>query len=217
MVVAGGSPPFGRRPGGRSRATAPRVIAADGGVDRALALGLHVDVAIGDFDSRLRGGLAAAEAGGRADRAASGCQGRDRPRARARRGDRARPGTGSSSSARTAAGSTTCSARCCSCSATSAMRASRSTPSSARARPRRPRLAHARGRAAATSSRCCPCTARPRASRPRVSSTRCAGETLPAGSSRGVSNVFAAAEARVTVERGCLLAIRPGADERRTR
>ena len=40
------------------------MIAADGGVDRALALGLHVDVAIGDFDSVSAAGLAAAEAAG---------------------------------------------------------------------------------------------------------------------------------------------------------
>jgi thiamine pyrophosphokinase len=35
------------------------------------------------------------------------------------------------------------------------------------------------------------------------------GETLEPGSSRGLSNVFAADEARVSVERGVLLAIRP--------
>jgi thiamine pyrophosphokinase len=40
------------------------VIAADGGVDRALALGLHVDLAIGDFDSISSTGLVAAEAAG---------------------------------------------------------------------------------------------------------------------------------------------------------
>jgi len=37
------------------------------------------------------------------------------------------------------------------------------------------------------------------------------GETLQPSSSRGVSNVFSAPEARVTVERGVVLAIRPGA------
>ena len=37
-----------------------------------------------------------------------------------------------------------------------------------------------------------------------------AGETLEPGSSRGVSNVFAASEARVAVESGVLLAVRPG-------
>lgn len=36
------------------------------------------------------------------------------------------------------------------------------------------------------------------------------GETLPAGSSRGVSNVFAGEEARISLERGVLLALRPG-------
>jgi thiamine pyrophosphokinase len=36
------------------------------------------------------------------------------------------------------------------------------------------------------------------------------GETLEPGSSRGVSNVFATAEARIRLERGVLLAIRPG-------
>lgn len=37
-----------------------------------------------------------------------------------------------------------------------------------------------------------------------------AGETLEPGSTRGVSNVFAAREARVVLERGVLLAVRPG-------
>ena len=35
------------------------------------------------------------------------------------------------------------------------------------------------------------------------------GETLAAGSSRGTSNTFAADEARITVERGCLIAVIP--------
>ena len=39
------------------------------------------------------------------------------------------------------------------------------------------------------------------------------GETLPAGTSRGISNVFAAAEARITVARGCLLALRPAPED----
>ncbi|MGH3132674.1 MAG: thiamine diphosphokinase [Gaiellaceae bacterium] len=41
-----------------------------------------------------------------------------------------------------------------------------------------------------------------------------AGETLEPGSSRGVSNVFAAPTATVGVERGTLLAVRPGATTR---
>jgi len=40
------------------------VIAADGGIDRAIALGLHVDLAIGDFDSASPAGLAAVRAAG---------------------------------------------------------------------------------------------------------------------------------------------------------
>lgn len=38
------------------------------------------------------------------------------------------------------------------------------------------------------------------------------GETLESGSSRGLSNVFAAETARIGVERGVLLAIRPGSE-----
>ena len=61
IVVAGGEP------GGVGMPSLPpdaTVIAADGGVDRALALGLRVDLAIGDFDSVSASGLAAAEAAG---------------------------------------------------------------------------------------------------------------------------------------------------------
>lgn len=39
------------------------------------------------------------------------------------------------------------------------------------------------------------------------------GETLRAGSSRGVSNVFAEEEATVSLERGVLLAVRPGENQ----
>jgi len=39
------------------------------------------------------------------------------------------------------------------------------------------------------------------------------GETLAAGTTRGVSNVFAAAEVHVSVERGCLIAVQPAAEE----
>lgn len=64
VVVAGGGVPgtdvLGRLPDARGRA----VVAADSGVDTAIALGLPVDVVVGDLDSVTAGGLAAAEAGG---------------------------------------------------------------------------------------------------------------------------------------------------------
>jgi thiamine pyrophosphokinase len=48
---------------GRLPAAAP-VVAADGGIDTALALGLEIAVAVGDFDSVTPEGLAAAERSG---------------------------------------------------------------------------------------------------------------------------------------------------------
>jgi thiamine pyrophosphokinase len=62
IVVSGG----GRAPVA-VRALLPEgatVVAADSGVDTALALGLHVDIAVGDFDSVSADGLAAVEAAG---------------------------------------------------------------------------------------------------------------------------------------------------------
>jgi thiamine pyrophosphokinase len=59
IVVAGGGP--------ASAALLPQaraVIAADGGLERALALGLRVDVAIGDFDSVSSEAMVAAKAAG---------------------------------------------------------------------------------------------------------------------------------------------------------
>src|SRR3954451_14227603 len=61
LVVAGGQPSPLRLPTLPERAY---VIAADSGVDLALALGLHIDRAIGDFDSVSAAGLATAEAAG---------------------------------------------------------------------------------------------------------------------------------------------------------
>jgi thiamine pyrophosphokinase len=60
IVVAGGPPPTAARP----LPADATVVAADGGVDHALALGLRVELAIGDFDSVTPGGLAAVEAAG---------------------------------------------------------------------------------------------------------------------------------------------------------
>ena len=61
VVVAGGHPSPGRVAELPERAY---VIAADSGIDRALALGLRIDLAIGDFDSVSPAGLGAAEASG---------------------------------------------------------------------------------------------------------------------------------------------------------
>ena len=61
IVVAGGEPEAGGTPPLPEGAT---VIAANGGVDRARALGLQVDLAIGDFDSVSAAGLAAVEVEG---------------------------------------------------------------------------------------------------------------------------------------------------------
>ena len=58
VVVASGPGPSVAVP------VTPTVIAADGGLDRAAALGLDVDVVIGDLDSVSAGALAAAEAAG---------------------------------------------------------------------------------------------------------------------------------------------------------
>jgi thiamine pyrophosphokinase len=58
MVVASGPGPAVTLPRARL------VVAADGGLDRALELGLDVDVVVGDMDSASAEGLAAVEAAG---------------------------------------------------------------------------------------------------------------------------------------------------------
>ena len=58
VVVTSGAGPYVATPEGAT------VIAADGGLERAAALGLAVDVAIGDFDSAAPEAIAAAEQGG---------------------------------------------------------------------------------------------------------------------------------------------------------
>jgi len=64
IVVVGGDAPHPEILAALAAAEEAVVIAADSGVDHALAAGLHVDVAIGDFDSVSVAGLDAAAAGG---------------------------------------------------------------------------------------------------------------------------------------------------------
>ena len=66
LVIAGGDAPL---PIEADLATAPLVIAADSGVGHALALGLRIDLVIGDLDSADPAHVRRAEAGGaRVDR-----------------------------------------------------------------------------------------------------------------------------------------------------
>jgi thiamine pyrophosphokinase len=67
VVVAGGEAPDPEVL--RDIPAGATVVAADRGVDHALALGLHVDVAVGDFDSASASAIEAAErAGARVER-----------------------------------------------------------------------------------------------------------------------------------------------------
>lgn len=65
LLVVGGDPSAGiRLPSARALAVDTIVVAADSGIDRALAGGLAIHHAVGDFDSVSAEGLAAAEAAG---------------------------------------------------------------------------------------------------------------------------------------------------------
>ena len=64
LVVVGGDPGAAVALPTPAELTGTVVVAADSGVDRALAAGLHVDHVVGDLDSATPSGVAAAEAAG---------------------------------------------------------------------------------------------------------------------------------------------------------
>jgi len=204
VVVAGGHPSGGSLP---ARPEADMVIAADGGTDLALALGLHVDLAIGDFDSASAAGLAAAEAAG----------------ARVERHPTAKDATDlelalDAAIARTPGRIVVVGAdggrldhllasllllgdeRYAAAEIDAYLGQSRAhVVRGSRRLEGSPgdllSLLPLHGAAAGVTTEGLEYPLR--------------GETLGAGTSRGVSNVFCASEARITVERGCLLAVRP--------
>jgi thiamine pyrophosphokinase len=206
IVVAGGDvsprPLPGRLPNGAT------VIAADGGIDRALALGLHVDLAIGDFDSVSPEGLAKAKAAGaRVERHPVAKDATDLELALDAAialdperivvvgsnggrldhlfssvlllGDERYAGAEIDAYLGTAT--------------VHVIRGSRTVPGAPGEIVSLLPL-HAAAEGVTTAGL----------------EYELRGETLPAGTSRGVSNVFTATEAQITLERGCILAVCPG-------
>ena len=184
------------------------MIAADRGVDRALALGLHVDVAIGDFDSVSAAGLAAVEAAGAlVERHPAAKDATDlelaldaaialEPSRIVVVGSGRRP-------ARPPARIDSAAGSCPLCGG-NGRRVSRRQPAVGD-----PRLADADRRAGRVVS-LLPVHGPAEGVTTSGLEYPLHDETLPAGTSRGVSNVFAATEAQITVARGCLIAVQPG-------
>ena len=204
VVVAGGHPLGGTVPSLPANAI---VIAADGGADRALALGLHVDLAIGDFDSVSASGLAAAEAAG----------------ARVERHPTAKDATDLELAldAAVALGPTRIvvigsgGGRFDHLLGSVLLLADeRYAAAEIDAYLGDAQVHVVRGSRTLTGTPGDLLTLLPMHGAAEGVTTEgleypLQGETLPAGTSRGVSNVFAAPEARVTVALGCLLAVRP--------
>jgi thiamine pyrophosphokinase len=209
VVVAGGHPLGGPVLGSAvpSLAAGAMVIAADGGVDRALALGLHVDLAIGDFDSISAAGIAAAEAAGaRVERYPTAKDATDLELALdaavalgparivvvGSGGGRLDHLLGSVlllADERYAAAEIDANLGEAWLSVVRGSRTLAGTPGDLLT------LLPVHGPAEDVTTEGLEYPLR--------------GETLPPGTSRGVSNVFCASEARITVARGCLLAVRP--------
>jgi thiamine pyrophosphokinase len=212
VVVAGGEAP----PSSAARAVPPgaRVVAADGGVDHARALGLDVDLVIGDLDSASPAGIADAEAGGaRVDRHPEAKDATDlalaldaalelepeRILVLAGLGERldhllsALLLLGSERYAGAQLDAVVGDARL------HVVRGSRELAGE-RGEVISLLAVHGPAEGVTTAGLEYPLT----------------GETLEAGTSRGVSNRFAAEAARVSVERGILLAVRPGPESEKT-
>lgn len=205
VVVAGGHPLGGPTP---SLPAGAMVIAADGGIDRALALGLHVDLAIGDFDSVSAAGLATAEeAGARIERHPAAKDATDLELAldAAIALDPARivvVGSGGGrldhllgsvlllADERYATAMVDAYLGDASVSVVRGSRTLAGTPGDVLT------LLPVHGPAEGVTTDGLEYPLR--------------GEMLPPGTSRGISNVFATSEARITLERGCLIAVRPG-------
>ena len=205
VVVAGGHPLEDTRP---RLPVGAMVIAADSGVDRAHALGLHVDLAIGDFDSVSSKGLAAAEAGGaRVERHPAAKDATDLELALdaaialhptrivvvGSGGGRLDHLLGSVlllADARYEAAEIDAYLGDAVAHVVRGTRTLSGTPGDDLT------LLPVHGAAEGVTTEGLEYPLR--------------GETLPAGTSRGVSNVFSASEAHITVEHGCLLAVRPG-------
>jgi thiamine pyrophosphokinase len=212
IVVAAGGVSAGPLPGLLpGKAT---VIAADGGIDRALALGLDVDLAIGDFDSVSPAGLAAVEAAGaRVERHPAAKDATDLELAldAAIALQPARIVVVGSSGGRLdhLLGSVLLLGReryagaeidaFLGAATVHIVRGSRT-------------LTGAPGELVSL----LPLNGAAEGVTTEGLEYQLQGETLPAGTSRGISNVFTATEARITVERGCLLAVCPGPEREGT-
>ena len=184
------------------------VIAADGGIDRALALGLHVDLAIGDFDSVSAAGFAVAEAAGaRVERHPAAKDATDLELAL----DAAIAlgparivvvGSGGGrldhllGSVLLLADERYADAAIDAYLGEAQIQVVRGSRALAGVPGDLISLLPAHGAAVGVTTEGLEYPLR--------------GESLPPGPSRGVSNVFSAAEARITVARGCVLAVRPG-------
>ena len=208
IVVAGGEP-GGAAPGDPDGAF---VIAADAGVDRALALGLRIDLAIGDFDSVSASGLAAAEAAGaRIERHPAAKDATDLELALdaavalaparivviGSNGGRLDHLLGS---LLLLADERYASARVTAELGASSVEVVRAAAELAGVPGELVSLLPVHGAAEGVTTEGLEYPLR--------------GETLPPGTTRGVSNVFTGARAGVTVAHGCLLAIRPGPEGR---